>query len=74
MEWAPLNEEKYEKWTTDGGNMDEKEIGKFKRRQKDEIIARKTCELTNVSLTLFNEIFLLFENDFKAYARLLNCL
>lgn len=41
----------------DGRNMDEKEIGKFKRRQKDEIIVRKTCELTNDSLTLFNEIF-----------------
>lgn len=41
----------------DGRNMAEKEIGMFKRRQKDDIIVRKTCELTNDSLTLFNEIF-----------------
>lgn len=34
--------------------------------EKDEIIVRETCELTNDSLTLFNEIFFL-ENDFKAY-------
>lgn len=56
---SSLNDGKYEKWPThcDGGNMGEREIGKFKRRQKDEIIVRKTCELTNDSLTLFNEIF-----------------
>lgn len=48
--------------------MDEREIEKFKRRQKDEIIVRKTCELTNDSLTLFNEIF--FFNCSKIILRL----
>lgn len=49
-------------------NMVKKGRRKFKKatgekKMKDEIIVRKTYELTNDSLTLFNEIFL--ENDFK---------
>lgn len=52
-------------------NAVEREDESSKRRrkewemEKDGIIVRKTYELTNDSLTLFNEIFL--ENDFKAY-------